>query len=83
MTYRGYEIDKNNVYGGFKSKTEIDEFYKKNAVAKFIKYNKLFNSNPSMAWSMKCSEQAKVLHNDYGFTYEEIEELEIKAMEQD
>jgi hypothetical protein len=32
-----------------------------------------------MAVSIKCSEEADRLHNIFGFSYEEIEELEIAA----
>ncbi|WP_320917153.1 hypothetical protein [Enterocloster bolteae] len=73
--YRGYYID--HIY--FNDKSEIDDFIKKQAVERFAMLNKMFLQHPSMELSVMCSEQADRLHNLFGFSYEELEELEISA----
>ena len=74
--YRGYYID--NVV--FFSKADIDAFIKQKAVEKFIWLNKYFSEHMTMEASVACSEQADLLHNNFGFSWEEIEALEIKAI---
>lgn len=73
--YRGYYID--HIY--FNDKSEIDDFIKKQAIERFVMLNKMFSNHPSMELSVMCSEQADRLHNFFGFSYEELEELEISA----
>lgn len=74
--YKGYYID--NVV--FSSKKDIDAFIKKQAVDKFMMLNKYFAKKPSMEASIACSEQARYLHNEFGFSWEELEEMELKAI---
>ncbi len=74
--YRGYYID--GVY--FNSKEDIDKFIEEQAVLKFKKYNKYFSEHPSMEASMLCSQQSDILHNQFGYSYERIEELELEAI---
>ena len=74
--YRGYYID-NDV---FSSKADIDNFIKSQAVEKFIKLNKYFSEHMSMEASVACTEQAKILHDAFGFSWEEIETMEIEAI---
>lgn len=73
--YKGYYIDRIH----FNSETEIDNFIKQREVDLFIRYNKSFASNPTMEASMVCSNQADRLHNIFGFSYEELEEIENAA----
>lgn len=74
--YKGYYID-NFV---FHSESEIDAFLKKQAVDYFIWLNKYFSEHMTMEASVACSEQAKLLHDNFGFSLEEIEAMEIKAI---
>lgn len=76
--YRGYYID--NVV--FSSKKDIDEFIKKQAVDRFAMLNKYFAEKPSMEASIACSEQARYLHDEFGFSWEQIEQLEIETLKQ-
>ena len=70
--YKGYYID----HIHFNSESEIDDFIKQQEVNLFIRYNKSFASNPTMEASIVCSDQADRLHNIFGFSYEELEEIE-------
>ena len=74
--YRGYYID--NVV--FNNEAEVDAFIKQQAVEKFIKLNKIFANRMTMEASIACSEQANRLHNQFGFSWEEIEAMEIQAI---
>lgn len=73
--YRGYYID--HIY--FHSKAEIDAHIKNKAVEEYQRRIKYFSDHSTMEASIFCSEQADLLHNNFGFSYEEIEELEIAA----
>ena len=74
--HKGYYID--HIY--FHTEAEIDEFIKNQAVEKFNMLNKFFAERPAMEISIACQEQAERLHNIFGFSWEEIEELEIAAI---
>lgn len=74
--YKGYYID-NFV---FHSESEIDAFLKKQAVDYFIWLNKYFSEHMTMEASVACSEQADRLHNQFGFSWEEIEAMEKQAI---
>lgn len=74
--YRGYYID--GVV--FNSKADIDKFVEEQAVLKFKKYNKYFSEHPSMEASRLCTQQADILHNQFGYSYDRIEELELEAI---
>lgn len=74
--HRGYYID--HIY--FNSKEEIDNFIKKQAIDRFIQLHQHFVKHPTMEMSIACSEQAERLHDQFGFEWDEIEELEIKAI---
>ena len=73
--YKGYCIDRIH----FNNETEIDNFIKQQEVDRFIRYNNFFASNPTMEASVICSDQADRLHNIFGFSYEELEEIENAA----
>jgi hypothetical protein len=74
--YRGYYIDKIV----FNNEAEIDAFIKKQEVDRFIKLNNIFASHMTMEASIACSEQADRLHNQFNFSWEEIEAMEIEAI---
>ncbi len=74
--YKGYYID--NIY--FHSESEIDDFIKQQEVKRFISFNKSFASSPTIEASIVCAEQADRLHKLFGFSYEELEEIEISCL---
>ena len=73
--YKGYYID--NIY--FNSKAEIDAYIKQKAVKEYQRRIRYFADHSTMEASIFCSEQANLLHNNFGFSYEEIEAIEIEA----
>ena len=74
--HKGYYIDNTS----FSSKEEIDAHLKKMAVERFLTLNSIFCANPSMECSVMCAEQADKLNKEFGFTWEQIEELENSVM---
>ena len=80
MKYRGYYIDKNNA-GCFNSKKEVDEFIKKETVTSFKKYTKLSIKYPMSFASDICMRLGKRLHDEFGYSYEEIEMFELEVMD--
>lgn len=74
--YKGYYIDKII----FNSEAEIDKFLEKQAVAKFMQFNKYFAEHVSMEAAQVCEEQAQILHSKFGYSWERIEQLEIEAI---
>lgn len=74
--YKGYYID----HVCFNSKEDIDNFLKEQAVERFIKLNKYFSDHSTMEASILCSDQSLVLHNTFGFSWEEIEAMELAAI---
>ena len=73
--YKGYYID--HIF--FHSKAEIDAHIKQQAVEKFQMLNKFYAERPDMGVAQLCEEQAERLHDIFGFSWEEIEEMEIAA----
>ena len=73
--YKGYYIDR--IY--FHSKAEIDAHIKQKAVEEYQRRIRYFADHSTMEASIFCSEQADLLHNNFGFSYEEIEAIEIAA----
>jgi hypothetical protein len=73
--YKGYYID--HIY--FHSKAEIDAHIKQKAVEEYQRRIRYFVDHSTMEAFIFCDEQADRLHNIFGFSYEEIEELEIAA----
>ena len=74
--YKGYYID--NVI--FNSTEDVDNFLKQQAVENFKKLNKFFAERVDFGICQMCNEQAERLHRDFGFTWDEIEQMEIEAM---
>ena len=73
--YKGYYID--HIY--FNSKAEIDAYIKHKAVEEYQRRVRYFADHSTMEASIFCSEQADLLYNHFGFSYEEIEAIEIAA----
>ena len=74
--YKDYYID-NAI---FHSEAEIDEAIKRQAVERFKMLCKYFSEHITIEASVMCTEQAETLHKQHGFTYAEIEALEIAAL---
>ena len=73
--YKGYYID--HIY--FNSKYEIDAYIKQKAIDEYQRRIRYFANHSTMEVSIFCIEQADLLHNNFGFSYEEIEAIEIAA----
>ena len=74
--YKGYYIDKVI----FNNEDEIDEFIKSEAIRAYKKSVELFVNHSTIENSIYCDDKAEVLVNQFGFTWEQIEELEIQVM---
>ena len=74
--YKGYYID--NVV--FNSKKDIDIFLKEQAIRSYQIACQMFARHPEMEYSIYADEKAEVLHDQFGMNWEEIEEIEIKAI---
>ena len=74
--YKGYYIDG----VGFHNEKEIDNFIKKQAVRAYRIAVELFMVDMCIERSMYVHEKAENLVNNFGYTWEEVEELEIKFM---
>lgn len=74
--YKGYYID----HIIFNSKTDIDNFIKEQAIDRYKMMCRMFaQEDAGMELSIMMSEQADLLHNQFGLDYNEIEEIEIEA----
>lgn len=74
--YKGYCID--NVI--FSSKEEIDIFLKNQAVEAYKTAVELFVNHSDLANSGNCDKKADILVNRFGFSLEDVEELEIETI---
>lgn len=72
---KGYYIDKVI----FHNEAEIDEFVKQQAIKEYEKRCKIFANCGTMEASIYASEQAEKLNKKYGISWEELEQMEIKA----
>lgn len=75
--YKGYYIDGVT----FKSEKEIDEFRKENAIERYGFLIKDFVRKSDNVINKIIVEHEERLHNVFGLSYKEIEELEIKFMQ--
>jgi hypothetical protein len=75
--YKGYYID--NVI--FHSTEEIDEFLRNQAIEAYKKAVELFASHSTLENSIYADSKAEVLVNLYGFTWNDVEELEIATLQ--
>lgn len=76
--YKGYYIDKVI----FNNEHDIDEFLKNQAIEAYKKAIQIFASNSTMEASIWCDEKAEKLVNQFGFTWEQVEQLEIEALKE-
>ena len=74
--YKGYYIDKVI----FNNEKEIDDFMKDNAINAYRQAVELFAIHSTMENSIYCDERADILVNKFGFTWEDVEALEIKTL---
>lgn len=75
--YKGYYIDKVI----FNSKADIDQFLKDQAVETYKKAVEYFTTHPTMEASIDCHSKAEILVNQFGYTWEQVEALEIATLE--
>ena len=75
--YKGYYIDKVI----FNSKADIDQFLKDQAVEAYKKAVEYFTTHPTMEASLYCHSKAEILVNQCGYTWEQVEALEIATFE--
>ena len=73
--YKGYYID--HIY--FNSEAEIDAHIKQKAVEEYQRRIRYFANHSTMEESIFCTDQTDLLYNNFGFSYEEIEAIEIAA----
>lgn len=75
--YKGYYIDKVI----FNSTADIDQFLKDQAVEAYKIAVEYFSTHPTMEASIYCDSKAEVLVNQFGYTWEQVEALEIATLE--
>lgn len=73
--YKGHYIDKVI----FNSEAEIDEFIKKEAIREYKIRCQVFAINKNAEAGLYSYEQAEKLHNEFGISWEELEQMEIEA----
>ena len=73
--HKSYYID--HIY--FNSKDEIDAYIKQKAVEEYQRRIRYFADHTTVEASIFCTEQADLLHNNFCFSYEEIDAIEIAA----
>lgn len=74
--YKGYYIDQVI----FNNETEIDAFIKKQIIEKYQQLCNEFANNACVELSVMMTPYEEKLHNEFGLSYEEIEQLEIEAL---
>lgn len=75
--YRGYYID-NAI---FNSTQDIDNFIKAEALRAYRKAIELFAETRTPAASVWADQKAEKLVNEFGYTWEEVEAIEIETLE--
>lgn len=74
--YKGYYID----HIIFNSKADIDNFRKEQAINRYKMMCEMFaRQDAGMELSILMSEQADLLHNEFGMDYNDIEAIEIEV----
>ena len=73
--YNGYYID--NVI--FHNEEEIDIFLENQAVDAYKSACKLFLNRSTLANSILCDEKAERLVNQFGYTWEQVEAIELEV----
>lgn len=75
IQYKGYYID--HVY--FNNKKEIDDFIKSELIRKYKMLCEMFADDPCMELVVMMEPYENRLHNEYGLSYEEIENIQIQG----
>ena len=76
--YKGYYIDKVI----FNSEHDIDEFIRNQAIKAYKDAVEMFAIHSTIENSLWCEEKAERLVNQFGFTWEQVEELEIATLKE-
>lgn len=74
--YKGYYIDKVI----FNSKEDIDDFLKEQAIKAYRVAVEIFAIHPDLEHSLLCDETAEALVNEFGYTWEQVEAIEIETL---
>ena len=74
--YKGYYIDKVI----FHNEAEIEAFRKKQTIEKYQQLCKMFAEDSCMELIVMMTPYEEKLHNEFGLSYDEIEQLEIEAI---
>lgn len=74
---RGYYID--GVI--FKSEADIDISIREQAANRYRTLTKVFVNNMNLEATMICGDYARYMHDTCGFSWSEIEAIEIEALE--
>jgi hypothetical protein len=74
--YKGYYIDK--VY--FNNEQEIDKFLEEQALKAYKTACWLFNKDVCIETSIYASEKAQILVDKFGYTWEQVEQIEIEVI---
>ena len=75
--YKGYYIDKVI----FNNREEIDRFLEEQAVEAYTRAVELFVIHSTVENSVYCDEKAQVLVDQFGYSWEQVEALEIKTLQ--
>lgn len=73
--YKGLYID--HIY--YHSKADIDEAIKQREINNYKMRCEIFAMRKTMEASIFADEQAEKLHNEFGISWEELEQMEIEA----
>ena len=76
--YKGYYIDKVI----FNSEHDIDEFIRNQAIKAYKDAVEMFAIHSTIENSLWCDEKAERLVNQFGFTWDQVEELEIETLKE-
>lgn len=74
--YKGLYIDKVI----FNSEAEIDAFFKEQAINDYKTAVEVFAINHTMEASILCDDKAGYLVENFGLTWEEVEQIEIDTL---
>ena len=75
INYKGLYID--HIY--YHSKEEIDEAIKQREIENYKMRCEIFAMHKTMEASIFADEQAQKLHDEFGISWEELEQIEVEA----
>lgn len=76
--YKGVYIDHVFIH----NKQDVEDFLKRRTLEIFRYAHELFYHSPTYAMGITCEECAGELHDEYGMSWDEIEELEMKIYQE-